>query len=282
MACIGLYTQPTIAQSGNKRVLAAHPVIYGLAQQLAHNTSIDIVQAAPAKLPAARQPSYFMGRGLHQLLDHAKKADAVLTMRSIWSDDMLYPLARRSNIRLVEIDVAQPIEQSTAGVALNSNEKALIERPWLHTGNMLRMSSIMAESFVRLYPSQKKQIQKNLTHIKKRIAALDAKVALALAKAKNLSTIVLSKNTNTLALAANLDIIPWQAPRKRKELLAQLPQLLKKENAKIVLSNRKPHDSIAQVIQSNGAQFVLVPRFYGDPITQLEKIYTALIQATSK
>jgi hypothetical protein len=65
--------------------------------------------AAPANLPASRQPSYF-SRGGASLAKAAQQADAVIGVRSIWRDDPLYPMARRSNIRIVEIDAARPVD----------------------------------------------------------------------------------------------------------------------------------------------------------------------------
>lgn len=295
LVCLGLCVTPTIAKeastssitknmtlSSPMRVLVAHPVVYGLAQQLTRSTAIQIVQVVPPKLPASRQPSYLMGRGLDKLLEQSKQASAALTMRSIWSDDMLYPLARRGNIRLVEIDVAQPVEQSTSGIALSTDEKALVERPWLNSGNMLRMSSIMADAFIRLYPNQKKPVEANLKKIKKRINALNAQATLGLAKAKDVSAIAIADNTKTFAIANNLDVIPWSVPKKRKNLAEQLPIILQKEKVKIVLTNRKPKEKLLQTIQASGASVVVVPRFYGDPIEQLEKASNQLLEAVSR
>ena len=57
---------------------------------------------------------YARARNLHKA---AQQADAVIGVRSIWRDDPLYPMARRSNIRIVEIDAARPVDGALPGIA---------------------------------------------------------------------------------------------------------------------------------------------------------------------
>ncbi len=59
-------------QAAPLRVIAAHPVVLGLARQIVKGTPIELVQAAPARLPASRQPAYLAGgKGLDELLAEA-------------------------------------------------------------------------------------------------------------------------------------------------------------------------------------------------------------------
>jgi hypothetical protein len=89
-------------------VLTTLPVTHSLASALLDGTAVQL-NAAPANLPASRQPSYFSGVA-RSLAKAAQQADAVIGVRSIWRDDPLYPMARRSNIRIVEIDAARPVD----------------------------------------------------------------------------------------------------------------------------------------------------------------------------
>ena len=91
-------------------VLAALPITYGLAEVLLKGTDVQLQRAAPANLPGSRQVSYFTGRGAPALSQLAVGADAAIGLRSLWADDPLYPVARRSNIRIVEVDAARPVD----------------------------------------------------------------------------------------------------------------------------------------------------------------------------
>ena len=108
-AAIGALLVASITVAGEPvRVLASLPITHGLGSILLQGTQAQIVRAAPANLPATRQVSFFTGRGAGALEKAASNADAVIALRSLWPDDPLYPLARRSNIRIIEVDAARP------------------------------------------------------------------------------------------------------------------------------------------------------------------------------
>ena len=92
-------------------------------------------------------------------------ADAVIGVRSLWADDPLYPIARRSNIRIVEVDAARPVDGALPGVALQpGTSDGLNSQPWMATNNMGRMADVRAADLVRLAPSAKPAIEANLAH----------------------------------------------------------------------------------------------------------------------
>ena len=132
---------PTLSYS--TEVLTTLPVTHSLAQALLDGTSVQLKRAAPANLPATRQPSYFSGRGGASLHKAAQQADAVIGVRSIWRDDPLYPMARRSNIRIVEIDAARPVDGALPGIAV-TGEDAFTAYPWLNPTNLGRMADVVA------------------------------------------------------------------------------------------------------------------------------------------
>jgi hypothetical protein len=47
----------------------------------------------------------------------------VIGVRSLWADDPLYPIARRSNIRIVEVDAARPVDGALPGIAVQPGLK---------------------------------------------------------------------------------------------------------------------------------------------------------------
>ena len=80
------------------------------------------------------------GRGAPALSKLATDADAVIGLRSLWADDPLYPIARRSNIRIVEVDAARPVDGALPGIAVQPGNKVdgLNSQPWFSSNNMGR------------------------------------------------------------------------------------------------------------------------------------------------
>ena len=90
LALTGLLSTPLMAADPAAqpvRILASLPITYGLGQLLLKDTDVTLERAAAANLPGSRQSAYFSGRGapaLHKLAEHA---DAVIGLRSVWSDE---------------------------------------------------------------------------------------------------------------------------------------------------------------------------------------------------
>ncbi len=199
-------------------VLAAHPIVVSLAETLSEGTGIEVVRAVPANLPYTRWASYFDRRGAAALRRDAERADAVLTLRSLWADDPLYPLARRANIRIVEIDAAQPVDGALPGIAMqaaarnasNPGTPPIAAQPWLSPSNLGRMADIVAADLQRLAPEARQALAQNLAVFKQRLVALTAQAEATLASAPNVSVIVLSDRLDYLVSALNLDKVPFE------------------------------------------------------------------------
>ena len=136
------------------KVLASLPITYGLAEVLLKGSDVQLERAAPANLPGSRQVSYFTGRGAPALSKLAVEADAAIGLRSLWADDPLYPVARRSNIRIVEVDAARPVDGGLPGIAVQPGvTDGLNSQPWQSSNNLGRMADVLAADLSRLTPS---------------------------------------------------------------------------------------------------------------------------------
>ena len=157
-------------------MLASLPITYGLGEVLLKGTDISLERAAPANLPGSRQTAYFTGRGAPALAKLASDADAVIGLRSLWADDPLYPISRRSNIRIVEVDAARPVDGALPGIAVQPDNKVdgLNSQPWFSSNNMGRMADVMAADLVRLAPEAKPKIEANLAALKQRLLKFSA------------------------------------------------------------------------------------------------------------
>ncbi|MNZ50079.1 Periplasmic solute binding protein family protein [compost metagenome] len=240
------------------QVLTTLPVTHSLASALLDGTTVQLTRAAPANLPASRQPSYFSGRGGASLHKAAQQADAVIGVRSIWRDDPLYPMARRSNIRIVEIDAARPVDGALPGIAVSGDE-AYGAYPWLNPTNFGRMADVVANDLERLAPGDKAKIQGNLAGLKRQLLELSASSQTRLAKVDNLTVLSLSERLGYLASGLNLDVVEQPLPAEwDAAALKALGDNLKAQDVALVLDHRQPEAAVAEVIKASGAKLVVV------------------------
>lgn len=272
-----------VQQHASVTVLASLPVTHALASALLDGTSVTLQRAAPANIPASRQPSYFSGRGAASLQKAASQADAVIALRSIWSDDPLYPVARRSNIRIVEIDAARPVDGALPGIAVQGNN-AFAAYPWLNPTNLGRMADVLANDLGRLSPSEQPKIQANLATFKRQLLELSANSESRLADADNLSVVNLSERLDYLISGLNLDLIDhprvaddqWDAAA-----LKRLGDELKGQDVALVLHHKQPSQAVLDAITASGARLVVIDTEAPDTVAGLkasvEQVVNALV-----
>ena len=277
--------EPAPATPAAATVLAAHPVVYALTSRLAEGTGIHVERAAPANLPPSRLSSYFNGRGGAALQKAAASADAAVGLRSIWPDDPLYAHARRTNIRIIEIDAARPLDGALNGIALQNDTRPggqFGAYPWLSIVNLGRMADIVAADLTRLSPADDKRIGENLAHIKRSLVELNAKTQAGLAQAENVAVISLSERLPYLIAEFNLDLIETEARDDKEwtpEALAALTGKLKDNGAAAALLHREPTPELRQAIEAGGARPVVLATEGADPIAELQGNAQLLLQA---
>ncbi|KVV05211.1 MULTISPECIES: metal ABC transporter solute-binding protein, Zn/Mn family [unclassified Pseudomonas] len=290
LALTGLFSSPlqaADAPSPPVRILASLPITYGLGQLLLNDSGVSLERAAAANLPGSRQSAYFSGRGapaLHKLAEHA---DAVIGLRSVWSDDPLYPMARRSNIRIVEVDAARPVDGSLPGIALQPGtpHDGLNSQPWLASNNMGRMADVIAADLVRLAPAAKPQIEANLAALKQRLLKLNADSEAQLAKADNLSVVSLSDRLDYLLGGLNLERVDVEHSPDQTwtpETLNALTQTLKDNDVALVLDHRAPSDALKTAVTQGGSELLVISTDGADPVAELQSNIEAIVKGLTK
>jgi ABC-type Zn uptake system ZnuABC Zn-binding protein ZnuA len=276
LALCGLATT-TLAADGSQplRVLASLPITYGLGEVLLKGTDVSLERAAPANLPGSRQTAYFTGRGAPALAKLATDADAVIGLRSLWPDDPLYPISRRSNIRIIEVDAARPVDGALPGIAVQPGNQVdgLNSQPWLASNNMGRMADVMAADLVRLAPTAKPAIEANLAALKQRLLKLSAASEARLAAADNLSVMSLSDHFGYLIGGLNLELVGLDARQDAEwtpEALKTLTATLKDNDVAVVLHHRQPSDAVKSAVAEGGSRLVVLSTDAEDPVGELE------------
>jgi ABC-type Zn uptake system ZnuABC Zn-binding protein ZnuA len=287
VALCGLATTSFAADNGKPlRVLASLPITYGLGEVLLKDTDVKLERAAPDNLPGSRQTAYFTGRGAPALAKLATDADAVIGLRSLWADDPLYPISRRSNIRIVEVDAARPVDGALPGIAVQPDNKVegLNSQPWLASNNMGRMADVMAADLVRLAPNAKPAIEANLAALKQRLLKLSADSEARLAAADNLSVMSLSDHFGYLIGGLNLELVGQDARPDAEwspEALKALAATLKDNDVAVVLHHRQPSDALKAVISEAGSRLVVLSVDAADPVAELEGDVDLVIKGLS-
>ena len=276
MALCGMVCTPLLAAESEKplRVLASLPITYGLGEALLKGTDVKLERAAPANLPGSRQTAYFTGRGAPTLSKLATDADAVIGLRSLWADDPLYPIARRSNIRIVEVDAARPVDGGLPGIAVQPGvSDGLNSQPWQSSNNMGRMADVLAADLSRLAPGAKAQIDANLAALKQRLLKLTADSEARLARADNLSVVSLSDHFAYLVSSLNLEVLGTDARPDADwtpEALQTLSAQLKDNEVALVLHHRQPSEAVKAAVSAGGANLLVLNVDGADPVTELE------------
>lgn len=289
IACLitvpSMAAEATIDPPKPVKVLASLPITYGLADVLLKGTDVKLERAAPANLPGTRQVSYFTGRGAPALNTLAQDADAAIGLRSLWADDPLYPVARRSNIRIIEIDTARPVDGGLPGIAVQPGATdGLNSQPWQSSNNMGRMADVMAADLSRLAPSAKSKIDVNLAALKQRLLKLTADSEARLAKADNLSVVSLSDHFAYLISSLNLEVLNTDARPDADwtpQALQKLSADLKGNDVAVVLHHRQPSEAVKTAVTAGGAQLLVLNVDGADPVAELEGNVDQVIKALS-
>lgn len=281
---------PDPESSGGAHILTAHSAAFALVSALAEGTGITVTAIQPAKLPPSRLDSFLGGRGAAGLAEATAKADAVLTFRSFWPQDPLFPHARRSNIRIIEIDAGRPLDGELPGIALyepSSDPAAYAaldlvpmaaigaeQAPWLAPNTLNHMSAITAADLSRLDPPSAGRIAANRESLSARLRDLRTRADVALAGATDLSCVTLDPAASYLAADLGLDLMAEiiAAPREwTDERCALLSAWLRDEGIRVVLHGGAT-DAALQAIGQAGARAVElaeIPAETRDPVPTL-------------
>ncbi len=268
-------TPATAVAAAPTRLLVGHPVVAALTTSLVRDTGIAVLRPVPDTLPASRQLAFFTGRGAAGLGDAARQADAVVALRSIWPDDPLFPLARRQNIRLIEIDAARPLDASLPGMALQEQQGAAVNAlPWLDPVNLGRMADVIASDVARLVPAARPRLQANVAALRQQLLAITAQSEARLATASNLAVFSLSDRLDYLVNGFNLDLAGTDARADdawTPEALAELAQRLRGASVAAVLHHRDLPPALAQAVQQAGVRSIVLLTEGRDPVGELRE-----------
>ena len=267
------------AAQKNPLVLTCLQSTYSFASILTKDTSIKVNNLGPAGYPMGRLGRYFK-KHEKEVKDYAARADAVITIRSVWKHDPLYIYARKWNIRIIEIDASMPFDPALTGVSileipdscpllpgtqtgksLRKDHRTISPYIWLSLSNASKMLSIIAGDLKRLSPKDAPVIDKNLVTFKKELFRLRLKYENIFAELESLEvfglTDVFPYFTNDLNLHVAgyflKDDFHWT-----EEDLSNLKTRLQQDRIKVVIHKWEPKPEIIRAVKDAGAKLVVL------------------------
>lgn len=254
-------------------VLVAHPITAGIAGALLQDSEVEILSAVPATLPAARQWHYLEHRGKDKLAQLSRRADAAITVKSISPADYLYPLARRSNIRIVPIDIASPIDGAQSGVAKRTLD--LAEHPvWLNPAALATMLNIFSNEITALDEQSQAVVAKNLAREQQRLGEIVNQMQAVLTEIPVDPVILLTDP------GLNYFVQGLQIPADTAATETLTPERLAKEinsrGINLLITDKALPEALQAILQAANVQVFMIDRLKPtDPVGQLGAQYAA-------
>jgi len=253
-------------------VLTALQSTYSIASALAKDTAIEVQAGFPADIGMGQQSAWLSQRQRRDFITAAKRADAVVTIRKVWSADPLFPAARALNIRVVEIDASTPFAPELAGVALVqvgkdgvpvSNDRPGTVSPyiWLNPINAIRMTDIVAADLRRLSEADAATIDRNQQAFRSSLIAMKANFDAKLAEIEDPSVISLSSDLAYLTTGLGVDVAAF-FPKSEYDWTdadeKALTDKMKASKVVAVIAPGKPKDSVAAAIAAAGGRLAVL------------------------
>lgn len=163
-----------IDNTSGKVIAVLLPPIEKIIDPLVKNTDIRVINIMGDQA-SVMEIDDFVKNNYEYVSKKSQLIDAVAGIRSLWPEEKLFNYLRRFNIRVIEIDLASPLDPQTSGVAIKYHGDKPNYNVWLNFTNVSKMMEIAATDLSNLFPSDSIKIKENLKSIKKELFAEKAK-----------------------------------------------------------------------------------------------------------
>ncbi len=259
----------------NTTVLTSLQATYSITSALSRKTSIEVVNARQVSVGLDNYEVYF--KTSRKSERRFQEADAVVTIKSVWKKDPLFIYARKSNIRVIQIDasispdpllsgvsrLAVPQNALSEGKSFNPgyNESKTSLYIWLSLSNASRMAEIIAADLKRLVPGFRKQIEKNLLSLKKRIFNLKLEFDNKFGHIEDLELLALADEfvylTSDFSMQTVATLVKTGTAWTENDIRI-LKRILAENNIRIVIHKWQPAKEIKETIEKAGARLVIL------------------------
>ena len=243
----------TVSFAENIVITSIQP-LYSLTSYLTKGTDIKVYTPFGSDTSMTMSKEAIREEGFD--LSVAKKAQAVVDIAKVWSEDVIYGKARMNKINIVEIDASYPYDEKMTTIFFNDYSNGKVN-PYIWTGskNLVRMVNIISRDLIRLYPQNKAKIEKNVNKFTNDLLKLENEANEKLLSVDNPSVISLSENLQYFLNDMNIyaEYVDYDSITAEN-----VANLIKDKGIKVVISDRWLKKNVIKALKDAGGEFVII------------------------
>ena len=243
----------TVSFAENIVITSIQP-LYSLTSYLTKGTDIKVYTPFGSDTSMTMSKEAIREEGFD--LSVAKKAQAVVDIAKVWSEDVIYGKARMNKINIVEIDASYPYDEKMTTIFFSDYSNGEVN-PYIWTGskNLVRMVNIISRDLIRLYPQNKAKIEKNVNKFTNDLLKLENEANEKLLSVENPSVISLSENLQYFLNDMNIyaEYVDYDSIT-----VENVANLIKDKGIKVVISDRWLKKNVIKALKDAGGEFVII------------------------
>ena len=243
----------TVSFAENIVITSIQP-LYSLTSYLTKGTDIKVYTPFGSETSMTMSKEAIREEGFD--LSVAKKAQAVVDIAKVWSEDVIYGKARMNKINIVEIDASYPYDEKMTTIFFSDYSNGEVN-PYIWTGskNLVRMVNIISRDLIRLYPQNKAKIEKNVTKFTNDLLKIENEANEKLLSVDNASVISLSENLQYFLNDMNIyaEYVDYDSVTAEN-----IANLVRDKGIKVVISDRWLKKNVIKALKDAGGEFVII------------------------
>ena len=243
----------TVSFAENIVITSIQP-LYSLTSYLTKGTDIKVYTPFGSETSMTMSKEAIREEGFD--LSVAKKAQAVVDIAKVWSEDVIYGKARMNKINIVEIDASYPYDEKMTTIFFSDYSNGEVN-PYIWTGskNLVRMVNIISRDLIRLYPQNKAKIEKNVNKFTNDLLKIENEANEKLLSVDNPSVISLSENLQYFLNDMNIfaEYVDYDSITAEN-----VANLIKDKGIKVVISDRWLKKNVIKALKDAGGEFVII------------------------
>lgn len=243
----------TVSFAENIVITSIQP-LYSLTSYLTKGTDIKVYTPFGSETSMTMSKEAIREEGFD--LSVAKKAQAVVDIAKVWSEDVIYGKARMNKINIVEIDASYPYDEKMTTIFFSDYSNGNVN-PYIWTGskNLVRMVNIISRDLIRLYPQNKAKIEKNVNKFTNDLLKLENEANEKLLSVDNASVISLSENLQYFLNDMNIyaEYVDYDSVTAEN-----IANLVRDKGIKVVISDRWLKKNVIKALKDAGGEFVII------------------------
>lgn len=235
-------------------VITSIQPLYSLTSYLTKGTDIKVYTPFGSDISMTMSKEAIREEGFD--LSIAKKAQAVVDIARIWSEDVIYGKARMNKINIVEIDASHPYDEKMTTLFFSDYSNGKVN-PYIWTGskNLVRMVNIIARDLIKLYPQNKAKIEKNITKFTADLLKIENEANEKLLAVGEAEVISLSENLQYFLNDMNIytEYVDYDSINAQN-----IVKLIKDKGIKVIVSDRWLKKDAIKALKEAGGEFVII------------------------